>query len=913
MSFLEKELKQSLNGEVHFEHLSKKIYSIDASIFEVEPVGIVLPKDRDDLIKAIEISNAHDVPIIARGAGTGITGGCIGPGLIIDISKHLNTILEINTQEKWALVEPGVIQDHLNTALNPHQLRLGPDTSTGNRATIGGMAANNAAGSYSLRYGMMVDHVIGLELILSDGIPIWFDECDEQAWKEKCTLSSREGEIYRVVDDALNTHKSEIKKRFPKIPRHASGYNLDALLSFPRNLSKLIVGSEGSLGVISTLKIKLSPLPNKTTMTLLPFDSLQGALAAVPPILKKNPLSLELIDEKIISFGMQSPLIQTPLELQKNPPKALLIIQFDNGQTIDSGLLFTDKKEMDAIWSLRQHGLELLLTKRSYQRAVGFLEDMAVAPEKLQIFVPKFLDFLSKRGKEAGVFGHVGAGCIHIRPYLDINTETDRKLMIEAMHYASEQLLEESGAVSGEHGDGYIRSWLNQKMFGETLYHIFTQIKQAFDPKQLMNPGKVLSTQLPSQNFRKKPPEDIPSPFLNFEKEGGIALAADLCNGNALCRKQSGLMCPSFQATQDEFDTTRARAQALRSTIQGNLPTEDLVQVLDLCLECKGCKRECPVQIDMAKMKAEALYQHQEKKGYSFRSRLFANIGLLQSYTPSIFFSLIKPFLKVIGVHKKRALPHITSKRFSSLVKKTTQPESSKKIVLFSDTFTEFNTPAIGKKTLQILNHLDYEVIVPKWQCCGRTYFSKGFLKQAKSHAEALVELLYPFAAAKLPIIVLEPSCLSMLKDDYKGLLLEDAKLDCIAAAVTSIEDLLSNELQEVPHPLDSPILVHGHCHQKALYGIDSTLKLLQKLTTGTVSEIPSGCCGLAGSFGYEKEHYDLSMKIGDLVLFPAIQNMCEDSIIVTSGTSCRSQILHGTDTKAHHPIEIVHRAFFTQ
>ncbi len=945
-----RELKETLKSEVRWDSITRKIYSVDASIFEVEPLGVVLPETQEELILTLQIAAKHHVPVIARGAATGITGSCLGRGLIIDISKYLNQIIEINIEEEYAICEPGVVQDRLNEALSPFGYRLGPDTSTGNRATIGGMMANNSAGARSLRYGRMVDHVEMIELALANGELLTFSPLSEAQWADKMAQLDREGTIYRDVDAIRQYYAPAILQHFPNIPRRVSGYNLDQLLgNYPLNLSKLIVGSEGTLGIATRIKVKIAKKPKHTALSIIHVEDMIQGLTHIGAMLKHSPLALEMIDDKILSMGRQSPAVKHKMEWLKGYPQAVFVAEFDGNtstevqekqarfkcemQALNLGYAYvelSDPLQMSYVWEVRKAGLGLLLSKRSYSRAIAFIEDISIAPDKLAAFLQHFTRYLKQMGKEAGIYGHIGSGCMHIRPYIDLRDPSELSIMHKIMDEVSSMVLEYQGAMSGEHGDGLIRSWLNEKMFGPEVYAAFKKVKYAFDPQQLMNPGKVVDGPPPSHDLRLSPSTpnmSIPT-FLDFGREGGFELAADLCNGNGQCRKAENVMCPSFQASNDEYHTTRARAQTLRSIIHGKLPKEEftgqgLFDVLDLCIECKGCKRECPSQVDMAKMKAEFLYQYQEKHGYTLRSRIFGHIHAFnKAVTP--FASLVngilssKPgkwLLARFGIAPQRAFPRLTTERFSTWFKKQTQTHSSKRIALFNDTYTEFNHPEIGQATFKVLAALGYEITLINDLCCGRPLISKGLLKQAKANAMEVVDKLHILAQQELPIIVLEPSCASALRDDFIGLVGKDLsmapKLEAVSKAVTSLDEFLQTKLVDGILPLSfkaarQQVLVHTHCHQKALVGSQASLDVLRGIAAFDVHEISSGCCGVAGSFGYEKEHYDFSMQIGELHLLPAVRQAHADTIIIASGVSCRSQITHGTKRRPMHLAEAI-------
>ncbi len=946
----QKDLCEVFDGEVYFDSITKCAYSVDASIYEIMPLGVVIPKDRNELLILLKVANRHSIPVTARGAGTGIAGGCIGPNLIIDLSKYLNAIIEINYEKEYIICEPGVVQDQLNALLSPQGYRLGPDTSTGNRATIGGMLANNAAGARSLFYGKMVDHVEEVVLALSNGELIRLREVSDEQLQEKIHLNGAEGRIYKAIDQIRNEYAEDIQNHFPKIPRRVSGYNLDELSQYPLNLSKLIAGSEGTLGIVIEVKLKICKKPKVTGLCIIHSTDMLELMRHIPAMLIHKPLSLEMIDDNILAAGRIHPSTRGKLEWLLGEPAAVFVAEFE-GDTLEvvqeklfnfveemgklkvgyATIQVTNFEEMEAVWAVRKAGLGLLLSKRTYSRAIAFIEDLSVGPNELAAFMESFLICLKGFGKEAGIYGHVGAGCIHIRPYVDLRDPNEQETMEKLMLAVAELLLAHGGSLSGEHGDGYVRSWLNKKMFGDRLYRAFCELKEAFDPDHLMNPGKIVNAPPllhDLRSFTKANLKKIDS-FLDFSPEGGFELAADLCNGNGMCRKGEGVMCPSFQVTRDEYDTTRARAQALRAIIHGTLPREafsgqELYDVLDLCLQCKGCKSECPSQVDMAKMKSEFLYHYQAERGYSLRTRLFGEIGRINRWVSPfarIFNALnggviAKKLLSWLCISSERKLPQIAPERFSSWCERQPFSEQKARVVLFNDTYTEFNHPEIGKAAYSVLRSLGYDVIVPPWNCCGRTLYSKGMLPQAKKKAETLLSILFPYVREGIPIIGLEPSCLFMLKDDFQGLVSHDERLKELQSRCFTFDDFLHGHLIDGKLPLsfnavNVDYLVHGHCHQKSSGRMTSSIELLNSMPGSHASLIDSGCCGMAGSFGYEAEHYAISMQIGALKLFPAILQASKKVVVVANGVSCRQQIVDGTGRKAFHIAEVIAQDLF--
>ncbi len=881
-------------NRIHTDSITLRLYSTDASIYDVQPIAVAIPRTKEELIQVVTACTASGHAVTARGAATGIAGGCLGKGYVIDTSVHLNKILEINCEEGFARVEPGVVPDRLNERIRPHGLYFAPEISTSNRATIGGMVATNAAGSNSLEVGEIQDHILEVELIL---------------WNGKRVRFSSQGSTDSIIDERLNRIKNEyardIESSFPKFKRRASGYSLDALLD--ANFVGLICGSEGTLGIISEIKVKLSPLPTKKELVVVGFSSLQKALLTASSWLFLKPRSLELIDKKILDAGRKSPKLQSRLTWLENEPEALVICELDDADRLVSlifqnhDVLFAKKIEdpemQKEVWEVRKSGLGLLLSRRSYSRAIAFIEDVAVPAHEVANFTEKLQNLLGEYGKEAGIYGHIGAGCLHVRPYIDLRDPKELVTMQQLMEKVGDLLKEFGGVYSGEHGDGLVRTWTNKKMFGERLYEAFFQVKEVFDPHYFMNPGKIVAKNPQGLLDNLKLSPDMPikefSTYFDFSREGGFALAVDLCNGNGACRKKEGLMCPSYQATLEEKDSTRGRADALRGLIHGQLPEDvDFDSVMDLCLQCKGCKKECPSQVDMAKMKSEWLY-HSKKTCMDY---VFGHITSIFRW--GAYFSWLTPLVEFLV---KRKAPRFARKRFSSLYTPKTKGVG-KEVVLFVDSYTEFLTPKIGLAAVKLLERLGYDVICPPWQCCGRPLISKGYLPEAKVALEKVSATFKPYVDKAIPILCLEPSCLSVVVDDIQDFKLNKIEMQSFSAF------LLMHKEQIKEHLLicKDEVLVHGHCHQKALFGMEDELMLLRETCAPYVKEIPSGCCGMAGSFGYEKEHIPISKKIAELVLFPYIRSRKPNSIVIANGNSCRSQIENGFDFVPLHIAEFL-------
>lgn len=941
---LEKALKENLEGEVRFDSVTRTIYSIDASVHELEPLGVVLPRHTEDLQKLIAIAAEENVPLTPRGAGTGIVGSALGKGLIVDTSYAMNKILKIDPEKKLAVCEPGVVQNDLNKAAAAYGLRLGPNTSTGNRATLGGMIGTNAGGSHSLKYGQTVDHVVELKLAVASGEVLTLSPVDEATWQVKTALPGVEGTIFRTLKHIRTKYGQEIERNFPKLPRQVSGYNLDRLLRpGPYNPCSMVVGAEGTLGIVTQATFSLCTQPKGEALLLLSFTTLPAAFDAVMPLLALKPDALELIDDKIIGLGKRSPSLRGKLSFLEKAGAHLLVVAFDGDTQAQAeercraaaasaakqaiGLspqLILTPQEVENVWGLRKAGLGILLSKRSYSRAISFIEDVAVPPERLGAFMDKLCTLLSSHGKEAGIYGHVGAGAMHIRPWIEARDPLEFQLMQQIFLEVSDLLLEFKGSFSAEHGDGLTRSWLNKKMFGLKLYEAFKEVKYAFDPQNVMNPGKIISDEDWRTHLRAAPglPVREIETFLDFSKEGGFSLSADLCNGNGTCRKREGLMCPSFQATGDEYETTRARAQSFRAIVTGRRPmdsltSEGLHDVLDHCILCKGCKTDCPSQVDMAKMKSEFLYQYGKVHGFSLRDRLFGNIALLNKLSFP-FRGLLNRFMLQtwfkklsarIGIATEHELPRFAEERFSKLWKKQkNEVQEGQNVVLYIDTFTEYNHPEIGLAAARVMEVLGANVLIPPQSCCGRPALSKGLLPLAQKQAEHALNILEPYVKRGLSVVGLEPSCILTIKDDFPSLSKRAAAVS--AACLTfdewvarTVSTLSERELELLFPGEKKEVAIHLHCHHKSLVGAEATKLIMDRLKI-PAKILATGCCGMAGSFGYEKEHSAFSKQIAEATLLPYVRALKEGTILLANGTSCRTQLKSLGERKSQHLAE---------
>ena len=943
MSDLAQQLAERIEGDVRFDRYSRLLYSTDASIYQIEPLGVVIPKHRDDVEQTIRLAAQAGVPVLPRGGGTSLAGQAVGEAVILDLSKYMNRVLELNVPERWVRVQPGIVQDGLAAYLKHHGVRFGPETATSNRANLGGMIGNNSAGARSLIYGKTVDNVIEVRAILADGTEAVFGPVWRRDLASKTAGDSLEAKIYREALRLGEEYRPEIEKRYPRIPRRVSGYNLDELLDPDEvNLAKLIVGSEGTLATVVEAKLELVPLPAATGLAVLHFDGLLPALEAAFDALELGPSAVELVDEMVLDLARQSLEYSRRLQFVQGEPKALLVIEFNGGserevisklEALESRLgrraqavvRVLDAAEQANVWKVRKAALPLLLGRPGDHKPIAFVEDTAVAPERLSEYIRRFNEVLAGSQTVGSFYAHAGAGCLHIRPLINLKEGSEVRKMRRLAEEISDLVLEFGGAMSGEHGDGLARSQFNQKMFGPKLYEAFQRLKTAFDPQGIMNPGKVVDAPPMTENLRYGASYrtiSLPT-FFPYRKEGGFARAVELCNGAGVCRKKlEGTMCPSFMVTQEEEHSTRGRANALRAVLDGRLDPKELTgerlyRVMDLCISCKGCKAECPSNVDMARLKSDFLALYYREHPHPLRDRMFSQVEALGRLGVAA-----APFSNWVagnslfrwalerwgGIDRRRSLPPFARQTFADWFE-SRQPSSGNhrfKVVLFHDTFMNYNDPEIGIAATRLLEAAGFDVLLVPKRCCGRPAISKGLLAEARSLAQANVEILYPYVQQGHAIIGCEPSCLLSLRDEYPDLV-PGPESEAVAKRSFLIEEFLSGLKMKFPAS-PKEILVHGHCHQKALSGIDPLVRFL-KQTGSRVEVVDSGCCGMAGSFGYEREHFDVSLEMAKRRLLPAVRQASLETVVAAPGTSCRHQIRDGTGRKAYHPAEIVARA----
>ncbi len=959
-------LKEKIKGDILHDNTSRIIYSTDASAYKEKPLAVVLPKGAEDVKRTINYTRSGGSSIIPRGAGTSLAGQVTGKGVVVDVSKYMNNILHLDVENKLVTVQPGVILTDLNNYLKPYGLFFGPETSTANRCTIGGMAGNNACGLHSVIYGSTRDYTHSIKAVLSDSSVVVFGELTKKEFHKKLKLQNLEGKIYRKIYKILSDKEmqNEIEKQYPdkEIPRRNTGYALDLLFDsdvFSEskkkfNFCKLLAGSEGTLAFTIEITLKLIDLPPKQKALIVPhFGKLEHSFYANLIALKYKPGAVELMDKSILDLTKKSKGLEKNRFFIEGKPEAVLMIEFarENKEEIlqiaenmenemrNAGYGYHFPviwgEDIKKVWDLRRAGLGVLSNLPGDAKPVSLVEDTAVRVDKLPAYISEFQQILKKYNLDCVYHAHIATGELHLRPILNLKDKKDVELFKTVAYETAKLVKKFGGSLSGEHGDGRLRGEFIPLMYGEKIYNIFKDVKSVFDPENIFNPGKITDTP-PMNEFLRyipgKETKEIETTF-DFSNTGGFLRAAEKCNGSGDCIKTNdagGTMCPSYRASKDEKNSTRARANMLRDVItNSNNPfsNKDLYNVLDLCLSCKACKNECPSNVDVTKLKAEFLQKYYDKNGVPLRSRLIANITKINRllsvsstfsnfFLKSKFFS--KPMMKLIGFSSKRKMPVLSKITLKKQFQKLQKTNYKRKVYLFADEFTNFNDADIGIKAIRLLNTLGYEVIIPNISESGRTYLSKGFVRKAKEIAEKNIAVLKDIISDETPLLGIEPSTILTFRDEYSDFFI-DAKEKEIAVQLGKncliIEEFLAKEMKEQRIKKEQftkekkHIKLHGHCQQKAIASTDATKFVLSFPENYTVEEIPSGCCGMAGSFGYEKEHYELSLAIGELTLFPAIRKSKKETLIVAPGTSCRCQIKDGTDKDALHPVEILWEA----
>jgi len=965
-----KALKASLKGDLLYDKTTRILYATDASVYREMPIAVAVPREVDDLKKLITFAKENRLSLIPRAAGTSLAGQVVGAGIVVDISKYFTEIIALNTEEKWVKVQPGVIRDELNRFLRPHNLYFGPETSTANRATIGGMVGNNSCGANSLLYKSTREHTLEIEALLSDGSQVTFSALSPAEVDNKCELRTLEGALYRHIRGLLDdpTNQREIRREFPKrsIDRRNTGYAIDLLLDSDPftpggdtfNFCKLLCGSEGTLAFVTSIKLQLVEVPTKPSGLLcIHFHSIEEALLANLVALKHRPLVSELMDRYILECTKNN------LEQAQNrffiegDPAAVLVVEYDGADHTEIiGKVRRVEQEMreqrlgyhfplvvgddkKKVWSLRKAGLGLLTNTPGDAKPVAVIEDTAVAVEDLPEYIKEFNSILARYGLYSVHYAHAATGELHLRPVLNLKDKKGKDQFRIVATEIAKLVKKYQGSLSGEHGDGRLRGEFIRFMVGSHNYALLEDIKKTWDPHGVFNPGKIVGTPSMDTFLRYdgvQRNESIPTVFRYNGQH--ILQHVEQCNGSGDCRKTAaagGTMCPSYMATRNEQDTTRARANVLReilstSTKANPFDHDEIKEVMDLCLSCKGCKSECPSSVDMAKLKAEFLQGYYDARGVPFRSWMIGHVDrlteLVSNFSPLYNWSISNPLVgkgikRMLGFAERRQLPKIANQTLFSWFRQRSKPSRggglSRPVYFFFDEFTNFNDVEIGKKAILLLEGLGYEVRAVKHRSSGRALISKGFLRKAKRIANEQVETFAPIVESGLSLVGVEPSAILTFRDEYVDLvddhLVEQAKR--VGKRALTIEEFIFEEIMSGAIDTDrfsdakAEILLHTHCQQKA-WGIqDKVAFVLQFLRNREVHVIPSGCCGMAGSFGYEREHYALSQDIGELVLFPYVRTKKEQVMVVAPGTSCRHQILEGTMERAFHPIEILYEA----
>jgi FAD/FMN-containing dehydrogenase/Fe-S oxidoreductase len=986
-------LEARIEGEVRFDGTTRMLYSTDASLYQIQPIGVVIPRQADDIQAAMEIAARFGVPVLPRGGGSSLAGQAVGAALVIDTSKYMDRILAVDEEARTVRVQPGIMVGVLNRMLAPLKLMLGPDPASADRATVGGSVGNNATGSHSILYGMMADNVLETGAILVDGSLARFGPVDPSALAALGRGDSLEACIYRELPGIIQAATPKILERWPRHWRRASGYNLDRLaaplllpeerrhLSFDSrfrpavadpvrlnhfNLAQLMTGSEGTLAFLTDITLQLVPRAKRTGLAVIHFDRLLDSCAAVADVLETEPSAAELLDKNLMDLARAQPEWAKRLHFVEGDPEAVLIVEFygedenDLRKRLDAledhlrrrgwkgpVVHVLDPARQADVWTVRKAGLNILMSQRGDYKPVPGIEDVSVPPEQLDQYLGRVLDYCNASPEIQGVavYAHASAGCLHVRPMINTKRAAGVATLQKMGEYACDVALSFGGTMSGEHGDGLMRSALHPRLFGPELYESLRTVKRLFDPDNRMNPGKIVDAPPLTENMRFGPTYqtiELKTVF-NWSSDGGYAPAIEMCNGAGVCRKLgAGTMCPSYMATKDEQDTTRARANALRNALAGRIPHEEFYtpatyEVLDLCLGCKACKSECPSAVDMARIKAEYLVHYYQHNGLPLFNRL---MGLLPGINallyrtaaplvPLVNAILASPIFKQIqariGVHSERTLPRYAPERFSDWFRKRPTTDDRRRtehatrsiqpsVILFHDTWHEYNYTEPAKAAVQVLEAAGYKVYLAEGRaCCGRPLITGGQANKAKAWVDQNVALLAPYAAQGIPIIGIEPSCILTLRDEYLTLASDPARAQILAQNAYTFDEFVVREaaaggFQEIWRQAPGKALLHGHCHQKALIGNEASVAAL-KQAGYEVKVIPSGCCGMAGDFGYEIDHYEVSRRVGEDRLLPAVREAAPGTLIIASGVSCRQQISHFTDRKAVHMAEALAKA----
>ena len=948
--------------QVKNDDLHRQLYATDASVYKIYPEGVCFPKNKEDILELIHFARENKIPLIPRAGGTSLAGQVVGNGLVVDVSKHFNQIIAFDPTAKRITVEPGIVRDDLNNFLAPHQLFFGPNTSTSNRCTIGGMTGNNSSGTTSIRYGVTRDKVIALECVLYDGSVVTFEDLNEDQYREKEKQQDLEGAIYRFFTEKLSDplHQENIRNEYPlaSVHRRNSGYALDTLLNgfidptfSVLNLSKLLTGSEGSLAFVSSITLSLDSIPpQEAVMVAAQYDSIEKCLQSVAPLMKHPLYTCEMMDKTILDCTKNNLSQAKNRFFLKGDPKGILMLELRAAnenqlqKELDSLMNTLEKinlsydfsvlkgEEIQSALNLRSAGLGLLGNIVGDKKAVACIEDTAVPVDQLADYIAAFTNLMKKYDQNPVYYAHAGAGELHLRPILNLKKKEDvdqfKAITTDVAHLVKKY----KGSMSGEHGDGIVRSEFIPLMLGESNYELIKAVKHIFDPHAIFNPGKIIDSLPMDQNLRYQPDRKEPEidTYMDFSTDQGILRAVEKCNGSGDCRKttKDATICPSYRATKDEKDSTRGRANVLREALtnadsKNPFKNPQIKEVMDLCISCKACASECPSSVDMASYKAEFLYQYQKEHRPSLRDRVFAYNGKLSKVLNPVrgLQNMVfqTPFLgnlikKSLGIASARSLPKLYAPLDKQLIDKK-QQKSKRKLYLYLDEFTNYMDVKTGRDAFETLNLLGYNVqILPSTES-GRAYISKGFLEEAKACANQNVALYKDHINTETPLLGIEPSALYTFKDEYLKLATDKSAAKKLAKNCFLIEEFLAKEIDKgyiTPDAFNDQaknLKIHAHCYQKSLGNPADTFKVLNLPINHKVSLLSTGCCGMAGSFGYEAEHFEISQKIGEERLFPAIRKMESKTLVAANGTSCRHQIYDGTSRTALHPISILYQA----
>jgi FAD/FMN-containing dehydrogenase/Fe-S oxidoreductase len=952
---LEMRLRREIRGEVMFDPFSRGRYSTDASIYQIEPLGVVVPRGREDAATAIAIAGEEGVPVLPRGAGTSQCGQTVARALVLDCSKHMDRIVSVDVEARRARVEPGVVLDRLNRSLKQHKLFFPVDPSTASRATIGGMTANNSCGSRSLRYGNMVHNVRGIDALLADGTTAWFGEVPGNfpANSDDGAMPERYRELVRRMRALHQRDADEIEARFPKVLRRVGGYNIDSIDDNGHNMARLLVGSEGTLAFFNEIELDLQPIPAHRVLGICHFPSFYSAMDATRRIVALGPSAVELVDRTMIELSRDIPMFRAVVDrFVRGEPAAVLLTEFSGDDPTENlrglkalGELMgdlgfpgavveaTDPAFQQAVWEVRAQGLNIMMSMKGDGKPISFLEDCTVRLEDLADYTDRLTRIFEKHGTYGTWYAHASVGCLHVRPVLNVKQELEVRKMRAIAEEAFAMVREYKGSHSGEHGDGLVRSEFHEAMFGTRLVRAFEEVKDAFDPQGLFNPGKIVRpTKMDDRSLFRFKPDYRPLPLataLDWSEWGGFSAAVEMCNNNGACRaRDAAVMCPSFRATGDEQHLTRGRANTLRLALSGQLGpdaliSEDMRETMALCISCKGCKRECPTGVDMARMKIEFLHHHRRHSGLTARDRLIAYLPRYAPYAarlaPLLNLRNRLPFLaqlgeRLFGLSAARKLPEWYTHPYRGA-----SSGAGRDVVLLVDTFNRYFEPENACAAERVLVRAGYRVVTPdpargRPLCCGRTFLAAGLVDEARIEAQRVVEALASYVAAGTPIVGLEPSCLLTLRDEFPALL-PGAAAKALAAQACLFEEFVDAEraagrftLKLAPMP-DKTALLHGHCHQKAFATVGAAVKALQLIPDLAVETFDSTCCGMAGSFGYEAEHYEMSVKIGELGVLPKMRAASPGTLLAACGTSCRHQIADGAGREARHIVRLLDEA----